>query len=153
MAPDPDEVRGNVYSVLRDVLRRPDEIDATRVHYRPSTAERRYLEAFVHPDRLDPPAGPETPSITVRWARRPPHDEFRIDYADPNVDVHCGWHRDDDHPEYGPVHFQYDHPGVDGPVYESASFEASSPPRILWEVLDRLFEDVVPTIAGELYEG
>lgn len=142
---------GDVYSVLKDVLERPAEVDA--VAYRPSAATKRFIEATVHPDRLEPPAGPEPPRITVRWQRSPPGEEFRIDYADPNVSFHCGWHRDDDHPDYGPVHFQYVHPGLDAPVYERAAFEYETPARILWEALDRLFGDVVPSIVGPLYDS
>lgn len=150
--PGSDDTHQNVYTVLKDVLQRPAQIDSGRVHYRPSTADKRYLEAYIEPDRVDPPTGPDAPTITVKWTRRVPHDEFRIDYLDPNIEFHCGWHRDDDHPEYGTTHFQYQQPRLDTPVYEAAEFTVSSPPRILWDTLDRLFDDVLPENAAPLYD-
>ena len=44
----------------------------------------------------------------------------RIHYADPNTGFNCGWHRDDDHPELGPVHFQYEIPRKDEGGHERA---------------------------------
>lgn len=46
-----------------------------------------------------------------------------------NVEYHCGRHRDDDYPEYGDTHFQYDHPGIEAPVYEATSFVLSARAR------------------------
>lgn len=150
MPPAPGEFAANPYDVLRDVLRRQPPIDSVR--YRPSVAEKQYLEGRVPPERLENAIGPEPAHITVRWQRTPPYDEFRIDFTDPNVDLHCGWHRDEDHPEYGPVHFQWEHRGTDGPRYEAATVEAESPPRILWELLDRLFGTVIPELCRPLYD-
>jgi hypothetical protein len=147
--PSPGEFHANPYSVLKDVLQRQPAVD--RVRYRPSVAEKRYLEARVAPERLDVAIGSEPPSITVRWRRVPPYDEYRVDYTDPNVGFHCGWHRDDDHPEHGDVHFQYEHPGLDSPRYQSVTVAAETPPRILWEHLDELFDVVIPEHAAPLY--
>lgn len=152
MPPGPHNFRGNIYSLLKDVLERPAQINSDRVYYRPSTANKRYLEAAMNPEHIDQPTGPELPTITVKWKRDPTQDEFRIDYADPNVEFHCGWHRDDDHPEYGDTHFQYTHLGLKEPIYEAALFDATSPPRILWEALEQLFDDVIPSYAAPLYE-
>jgi hypothetical protein len=146
--PDPT-FRGDPYRPLKRVLDRHPLTETVR--YRPSVAEKRYLEATVAPERVDDVGGPDPPLVTVRWSRQPPYDEYRVDFADPNVDFHCGWHRDDDHPEYGPLHLQYDHPGLDEPVYEAATVEPTTPPRILWELLDRLFEDVVAELVAPLY--
>jgi len=139
---------GDPYTGLKRVLDRHPLVETVR--YRPSVAEKRYLEALVAPERLDYDAGPETPRITVRWARAS-ESEYRIDFVDPNVDFHCGWHRDDDHREHGPVHFQYSHPGLDTPSYEAATVEADTPPRTLWELLDRLFDEVAPKSVAPLY--
>jgi hypothetical protein len=148
--PTPGEFRANPYDVLWDVLQQQPSVD--RVRYRPSVAEKRYLEARVVPERLDCEAGPEAPTVTVRWRRSPPYDEYRVDYTDPDVGFHGGWHRDDDHPEHGPVHFQWEHTGREGPAYEAATVDARTPPRILWELLDRLFERVLPERVAPLYE-
>lgn len=149
--PSNSHYHGNIYPLLKDVLQRPPQIDENRVYYRPSSADKRYLEASMHPERVDPPIGPDDPIVTVKWTQNSPHDEFRIDYTDPNISFHCGWHQDDDHPEYGDIHFQYDHLGLDEPVYEAVSFDATTPPRILWEILDQLFTNVIPSIAAPLY--
>lgn len=150
MPPGP-HYRGNVYSSLKDVLQRVPQIDGSQVYYRPSSADKRYLEAYIHPERVDLPIGPDTPTVTVKWTQQPSPDEFRIDYSDPNIQFHCGWHQDEDHPEYGALHFQSDHPGLDEPVYRAVSLEATTPPRILWEVLEQLFAEVLPSIAAPLY--
>jgi hypothetical protein len=142
--------RGDPYRPLKRILDRHPLTEEVR--YQPSVAEKRYLEATVASERLDDVVGPESPRVTVRWTRDPPYDEYRVDFSDPNVDFHCGWHSDDDHPEYGPLHFQYDHHGLDQPVYEAVTVEPNTPPRILWELLDRLFEDVVAELVVPLYD-
>jgi hypothetical protein len=141
--------RGDPYRPLKRVLDRHPVTGTVR--YRPSVAAKRYLEATVAPERVNDTVGSDPPLVTVRWSRHPPYDEYRVDFTDPNVDFHCGWHRDDDHPEHGPMHFQYGYPGCDESVYETATVEPTTPPRILWELLDRLFEDVVPELVAPLY--
>lgn len=136
--------------VLEDVLQRHPEI--VTVRYEPDAIQKRYLAAAVAPNCVEPPTGPEPPRIEVRWTTAPPHEEFRVDYSDPNVAFHCGWHRDDQHPDLGPTHFQYWMPGADDPTREPATFDATSPARILWTCLERLFEDVIPALTGTLHE-
>lgn len=136
-----------VYRTLKDVLGRRPELCAVR--YEPDAIQKRYLSAEVDPRRVTPPTGPATPTVEVRWKTTPPHDEFRVDYADPNRGFHCGWHRDGDHPEFGAVHFQYRTSAMDEPAYESAAFEPESPARILWTALDRLFGRALPRLATD----
>ena len=69
-------------------------------------------------------------------------------YADPKTGFNCGWHRDDDHPDLGAVHFQYGHP-TKGGDHRQARFGHEVPTEILWAALDRLFEEQIP----ELIEG
>ena len=123
MPPGP-HYRGNVYSALKDILQRVPQIDDSQVYYRPSSADKCYLEAYIHPERVDLPAGPGTPRVTVKWTQQSSPDEFRIDYSDPNIQFYCGWHQDEDHPEYGALHFQYNYPSLDEPVYRAVSFGA-----------------------------
>jgi hypothetical protein len=106
----------------------------------------------VVPERLGYGIGPDPLQVTIRWRRTPPYEEYRVDFTDPNVGFHCGWHRDDAHPEYGPVHFQRDHPGRAEPHYEAATVAARTPPRILWELLDELFDTVVPELVAPLHD-
>jgi len=134
-----------VYRELRDVLRRQPEITVTR--YEPDSVQRRYLVGSVAPARVEPPTGPDAPRIEVRW--RLAREEFRIDYTDPNTGFHCGWHRDDDHSDLGATHFQYERPDDDAPTHEAVDFDATTPPRILWECLDDLFSTRLPELTGE----
>ena len=131
-----------LYRTIKDVLKRRAE--TTTVTYEPDSIQRRYLAAEIDPMRVVPATGPESPTLTVRWKTAPPHERFRIDYADPNTGFHCGWHRDDDHPELGPIHFQLQHSGTEEPRREPARFEVDTPTRILWACLDRLFGEVFP---------
>lgn len=136
-----------LYRELKDVLERQSELAGVR--YEPDEVQKRYLSAEVDPERIRPPTGPKPPQVEVRWKLVPPHDEYRIDYHDPNLDIHCGWHCDDDHSELGETHFQYRTPETDGPQYEEATITASSPARILWECLRQLFEQDIERIATE----
>ena len=60
------------------------------VRFESDAIQKRYLAPAIDPQRVVPPTGPESPQLEVHWKLTPPHDEFRIDYADPNVDFHCG---------------------------------------------------------------
>ena len=53
----------SVYEGLRDVLRRQPEV--TSVTYRPDSIEKRFLRATIVPERLEPPTGPESPTLDV----------------------------------------------------------------------------------------
>lgn len=131
-----------LYRTCKDVLERHAEVVSVR--FEPDAIQKRYLAAEIDPQRIRPPTGPETPQLEVHWKLTPPHDEFRIDYADPNIAFHCGWHRDADHDDLGGTHFQYQTASMETPHHEAASFEAQSPPKILWECCDELFTTVIP---------
>lgn len=125
----------------RDVLERVPHI--TTVEYVPDEIEARTLRAYFDPARLDPPTGPEDPELVVTWYRQTPRDWFRVDYSDPNEGFHAGWHQDEDHPDLGHAHFQYsseaesDRWGV--------TFDHETPSLVLWEIIETLLEDVLPT--------
>jgi hypothetical protein len=136
-----------VYRSLNDVLTRQPEI--TTVQYEPDSISKEWLRATIAPARVHPPTGPTTPELRVEW--RFHHDEsyYRIHYHDPNTGFNCGWHRDDDHPTLGPVHFQYEHPPTGASDYESAQFSKTVPTQILWTAVEHLFEAKIPTLSGE----
>jgi hypothetical protein len=136
-----------IYRTLKDVLERQAEVVSVR--FEPDAIQKRYLAAAVDPQRVVPPTGPESPQLEVHWKLTPPHDEFRIDYADPNVGFHCGWHRDEDHNELGAAHFQYQTDSMETPEYEGVVFDAESPPKLLWECCDELFENVLLDYTAE----
>lgn len=137
-----------LYRTLKDVLERQAEIISVR--FEPDAIQKRYLAAEIDPQRITPPTGPESPRLEVHWKLVPPHDEFRIDYADPNVGFHCGWHRNEDHDDLGKAHFQYRTDTMEGPQYEETVFDADAPPKLLWECCSDLFENVIPEYTAEL---
>jgi hypothetical protein len=118
-----------LYRTLRDVLERQAEI--VSVWFEPDAIQKRYLTAEVDPQRVVPPTGPESPLLEVYWKLTPPHDEFRIDYSDPNSGFHCGRHQDEDHGDLGAAHFQYQTDSMETPHYERTVFEAESPAKLL----------------------
>jgi hypothetical protein len=136
-----------LYRELKDILERQPEL--SEVRYELDAIQKRYLSADVSPKRVHPPTGPAAPQVEVRWKLVRPHDEFRIDYYDTNLDLHCGWHRDGDHADLGATHFQYKSPETDGPCYEPATITADAPARILWECLRQLFETELERLASE----
>lgn len=144
----PGSQNPGLYRNLKDVLRRQPAV--VEVWFEPDAIRKSYLAAEVDPARLDPPSGPEAPTLEVRWETAPPHDRFRVDYHDLNTGYHCGWHRDDDHADLGDVHLQYRTPEMDEPARESTTFDANSPARLLWECCDRLFTETLPEYAPEV---
>ncbi|PSQ15199.1 hypothetical protein BRD02_07085 [Halobacteriales archaeon QS_8_69_73] len=138
---------GSVYEGLRDVLKRHPA--TTNVVYKPDSIVKRYLQAEVDPERVVPSTGPHFPTLDVEWRFFGDEWSYRIHYADPNTGFNCGWHRDDDHPELGPVHFQYEIPRKDEGGHERARFSKAVPTEILWTALDRLFEDRIPTLVSK----
>ena len=137
----------SVYEGLVDILRRHPAV--TSVGYEPDSIVKKFIRARIDPNRVVPATGPEQPMLDVEWRFAGDEQQFRIHYADPNTGFNCGWHRDDDHPELGSVHFQYDHPETGETIHERTQFEKSVPTEILWTVLDRLFEDRIPSLTVE----
>ncbi len=95
----------SVYEGLRDVLQRHPAI--TSVGYEPDSIVKKCIRAQIDPTRVVPMTGPESPLLDVEWRFFRDTQHFRVHYADPNTGFNCGWHCDDDHPELGPMHFQY----------------------------------------------
>ena len=134
-----------VYEGLRDVLGRQPEI--TSVTYEPDSISKRFLRATVAPERVEPPTGPDPPTLEVEWRFSDGNTRYRIHYADPNTDFSCGWHRDDDHPELGSIHFQYEDPRTGETTHEPVTFEPAVPTELLWRATERLFERRLPSLA------
>ena len=128
---------------LKRILETRPEI--TSVEYVPDSIQKRALSARCDPHIVRPVTGPEAPILTVTLHE----NKFRIDYHDPNEEFHCGWHVDDDHPEYGPIHFQQRVESADEHTYESANIDARTAPTILLVVVQRLFETVLPETIGD----
>lgn len=125
----------------RDVLERVPQI--TAVEYEPDPVTAKQLRATFAPGRLDPPTGPESPTVELTWYRQTPDDWFRVDFTDPNTGFHAGWHQDEDHPELGRAHFQYS-TGTESDRW-GVEFEHETPSLVLWEILEELIDVVHPT--------
>lgn len=137
----------SVYRGLEDVLRRHPAV--TDVRYEPDSVSKRFLRAEIAPGRVVPPTGPACPTLDVEWRFDGDEPYSRIHDADPNTGFNCGWHRDDDHPELGAVHFQFEHPGRGDCDHVRATFEKTLPTEILRTALTRLFDERIPTLTAE----
>lgn len=129
------------YQLKRDVLDRVPEV--VSVEYVPNRAEATELKATFDPARLDVDTGPEPPTLVVNWYRQTPDDWFHVDYSDPNTGFHARWHQDEDHPDLGPAHFQYTSDGET--EHRAVEFRRETPSLVLWEVVEKLLGDVLPT--------
>lgn len=125
----------------RDVLERIPHIRT--IEYVPDVIEATHLRATFDPDRLDPPTGPEPPELQITWYRGTPRDWFRVNYHDPNTNVHAGWHQDEDHPWLGHAHVQYS--TDDERDRWGVTFAHETPSRILWEIMEELLDELLPT--------
>lgn len=142
----PGTTNSSVYEGLKDVLQRYPVV--TTVTYEPDSIVKQFLRAQVNPSRVMPVTGPKSPVLDVEWRFATDEPYYRIHYADSNTGFNCGWHRDEDHPDLGPVHFQYNNPRIGESNHERAQFEKTLPTEILWTALDRLFEERIPSLNG-----
>ncbi|WP_390222265.1 hypothetical protein [Haloferax namakaokahaiae] len=140
-------IDSSVYEGLKDVLQRHPAV--TSVSYEPDSIVKKFIQAQIDPNRVVPTTGPEPPTLDVEWRFVGDESQFRIHYVDPSTGFNCGWHRDDDHPELGEVHFQYYLPDEKETNHEAAQFEKQIPTEILWTVLDRLFQERLPELMME----
>ena len=134
----------SVYEGLKDVLQRHPAV--TSVEYKPDSIIKKFIRARIDPHRVVPQTGPEQPMLDIEWRFAGEDQQFRIHYADPNTDFNCGWHRDEDHPELGPVHFQFEYSDREKRNHEAVQFRKSVPTEILWAVLDQLFDERLPAL-------
>lgn len=125
----------------RDVLERVPHI--TSIEYVPNDVEAKQLNATFDPLHFESVTGPKPPELIIKWYRQTPYDWFRVNYVDPNTGFHAGWHQDEDHSDLGRAHFQYstdeeeDRWGI--------TFEHETPSLILWDIIEELLDDVIPT--------
>ena len=138
----PGTIDTSVYNGLRDVLNRHPKI--TAVGFEPDSISKEFIRANIAPARIEPPTGPDSPTLEVEWRFRRDSEYYRIHYADPNTGFDCGWHRDDDHPDLGSIHFQYENRRTGESDRIRAEFTKAVPTEILWTALQRLFDTKIP---------
>ncbi|CCQ32664.1 hypothetical protein HTIA_0519 [Halorhabdus tiamatea SARL4B] len=66
-----------------------------------------------------------------------PDDPGYVFHYSDDTGFDCGWHREPNPHVDGKLHYQ-ERSSAESYQYESVSFSAETPPRILWTVLDRL---------------
>lgn len=142
----PGKIDSSVYEGLRDVLQRHPLV--TTVTYEPNSIEKRFLRGRIEPTLVTPVTGPESPILDVEWRFAGEDQYYRIHYADPNTGFNCGWHRDEDHSELGPTHFQYELPASDTREHERARVDDTLPTEILRSTLRHLFEGRIPDLTS-----
>lgn len=97
----------------------------------------RELRATLDPAAFDVDADEAT--LRVTWWPESGEPEYAFHYSD-GTGFDCGWHREPNPHVDGKLHYQ-ERTSPDKPYeYESVSFSADTPPRILWTVLDHLTE-------------
>ncbi|WP_440772675.1 hypothetical protein [Natronorubrum sp. DTA28] len=143
----PGVVDTAVYGGLKDVLQRQPEV--TAVAYEPDSITKKFLRAEIDPARVVPSTGPTSPTLDVEWRYERGEQYYRIHYADANTGFNCGRHRDEDHPELGAVHFQYENPSTGESHYKNAQFTKTVPTEVLWTAIEQLFEDRIPALTAE----
>jgi hypothetical protein len=126
----------------RDVLLLADGGDSDtlgREHHRSLRELRRELRATLDPKVLGVEAADAT--LRVTWWPAPDDPESALHYSD-DTGFDCGWHREPNPHADEKLHYQ-ERGSTDEPYeYESVSFPAQTPPRILWTVLDELADRV-----------
>lgn len=125
------------HRILRELHRELERHPAVqRVTGRPDDRYRE-LRATLDPVILGVEADDAT--LRVTWWPASDDPEYAFHYSD-DSGFDCGWHREPNPHVDGKLHYQ-ERPSAEEPyAYESVSFSADTPPRILWTVLDRLTE-------------
>ncbi|WP_239638854.1 hypothetical protein [Halorubrum californiense] len=75
------------------------------------------------------------------------NDLYWISWIEPERSLLFGWHQDDDHPEYGEVHFQLNQADSDS-LRESAEYIDKHPMAVVEARLDQL-PDMVQAITWD----
>ena len=121
------------HRILRELQRELECHPA--VQYVSGTPDGKFRELHVE---LDPTLfGVEHATLRVAWWPASDDPEFAFHYSD-NTGFDCGWHREPNPHVDGKTHYQERDTPTDDYEYESVSFDAATPTRILWSVLDRL---------------
>ena len=112
-----------------NALRRHPIVTEARGHP-PSTFTE--VRATLDPARWDHNA--ESATLRVTWQPISP-PEFAFHYSEDGFD--CGWHREPNPHVDGDAHYQ-ERVDTEPYRYDPISFEAETPPELVWEVMERL---------------
>ena len=113
------------------------------VHYRPSRLRPRSVVADVDIEMFLGEKFPrQNGTLEVLWRPRTGVDIQRVHWADDAVSL--GWHKDDDHEELGPTHYQLE--STDELRHEPGHLEVEAPLSFLETCLHRLPEKLAETV-------
>lgn len=131
---------------LRRIKERMENVPGfANVRYDPSRIRPRSVVADVEVELFLGAAFPrDKAKVEVLWRPREGTDVQRVHWADDAVSL--GWHKDDDHADLGPTHFQREYDGE--LVHEPAHIEVEAPLGFLEICLSRLPERLRETING-----
>ncbi|WP_008527343.1 hypothetical protein [Halorhabdus tiamatea] len=129
-----DDLGQQRHRILRELRRELERHPAVqRVNGSPADSVSE-LRATLDPGILG--ADAEEATLRVTWWPMPDDPGYVFHYSD-DTGFDCGWHREPNPHVDGKLHYQ-ERSSAESYQYESVSFSAETPPRILWTVLDRL---------------
>jgi hypothetical protein len=127
------------HRILRELRRELERHPAVKRVTGSPADKYRELRATLDPKVLGVEAAEAT--LRVTWWPAPDDPEYAFHYSD-DTGFDCGWHREPNPHVDEKLHYQ-ERGSTDEPYeYESVSFPAQTPPRILWTVLDELTDRV-----------
>lgn len=132
---NPDDRGQKRHRILRELQRELERHPAVRrVVGHPDDT---YRELRAHLDTAVLGVAADSATLRVTWWPAPDDPEYTFHYSD-DTGFDCGWHREPNPHVDGKLHYQERRSSDEPYEYESVSFSAETPPRILWTVLDRL---------------
>ncbi|WP_436932376.1 hypothetical protein [Halosimplex halobium] len=132
---NPDDLGRKRHRILRELRRELERHPA--VARATGTPDRRYRELRATLDTAILGVDANEATLRVTWWPEPDEPEYAFHYSE-DTGFDCGWHREPNPHVEGKLHYQERASPEDSYEYESVSFQADTPPRVLWTVLDRL---------------
>lgn len=126
------------HRILRELRRELERHPAVEHAIGAPDGRFRELHAELDPTQRFPPSSAvEHAALRIAWWPAPDDPEFAFHYSD-STGFDCGWHREPNPHVDGKTHYQERDSATDDYEYEPVTFDATTPTRLLWSVLDRL---------------
>jgi hypothetical protein len=131
-----DDLGARRHRILTELRRELDRHPAVEFVRGIPPGRQRELRASLRPGAFDRDANDAT--LCVAWWPAPDGEpEFVFHYSD-DTGLDCGFHREPNPHVEGTTHYQ-ERPGPEAAYeYEAVSLDARTPPRLCWELLERL---------------
>lgn len=131
---DLGQERHRILRELRHELDRHPAVEAVRGV---PNGKFRELRADLDPSVFERDA--ENASLRISWWPAPDDPEFAFHYSE-STGFDCGWHREPNPHVDGKTHYQERSGPDDAYEYETISLSTKTPSRLVWSILDRLFD-------------